>query len=98
MLSNTQQEQYKIQRQSEAQRQERSELLARVYKDISRFLGSEVGDVREGSADRQDASAPANFNVLRDTLLSRLRAMLAVRSDFEKRIRETENSIDQRMG
>jgi len=44
MLTETQQEQFKIQRQSEQQRQERSELLLRVFKDVNRFLGTEVGE------------------------------------------------------
>ena len=42
MLNETQQEQFKIQRQSETQRQERSELLLRVFKDVNRFLGTDV--------------------------------------------------------
>ena len=42
MLTETQQEQFKIQRQSEQQRQERSELLLRVFKDVNRFLGTDV--------------------------------------------------------
>lgn len=42
MLTETQQEQFKTQRQSEQQRQERSELLLRVFKDVNQFLGQEV--------------------------------------------------------
>lgn len=42
LLTETQQEQFKIQRQSEQQRQDRSELLLRVFKDVNRFLGTDV--------------------------------------------------------
>jgi hypothetical protein len=46
MLTETQQEQFKTQRQSEQQRQERSELLLRVFKDVNRFLGQDVRHVQ----------------------------------------------------
>lgn len=42
LLTETQQERFQIQKQSEQQRQERSELLLRVFKDVNRFLGAEV--------------------------------------------------------
>lgn len=42
LLTETQQERFQIQKQSEQQRQERSELLLRVFKDINKFLGTEV--------------------------------------------------------
>ena len=42
-LTETQQERFQIQRQSEQQRQERSDLLLKVFKDINRFLGTDVG-------------------------------------------------------
>ncbi|RSH89332.1 hypothetical protein EHS25_002444 [Saitozyma podzolica] len=85
LLTETQQERFQLQRQSEQQRQERSELLLRVFKDVNRFLGTD------------DHATPANFSVFRDTLLSRLRAINGVRSDFEKRIKDTEGSVEQRM-
>lgn len=44
MLTETQQEQFKTQRQSEQQRQERTELLLRVFKDVNRFLGQDVSE------------------------------------------------------
>ncbi|ORY31357.1 hypothetical protein BCR39DRAFT_89832 [Naematelia encephala] len=86
LLTETQQERIHLQKQSEQQRQERSELLLRVFKDVNKFLGAD------------DHATPANFAVFRDTLLARLRSINQVRSDFEKRIRETESSVDQRMG
>ncbi|WWD18405.1 hypothetical protein CI109_102855 [Kwoniella shandongensis] len=85
LLTETQQERFQLQRQSEQQRQERSELLLRVFKDVNRFLGTE------------DHTTPANFAVFRDTLLQRLRSMIHVRMDFEKKIKETESNMDQRM-
>lgn len=45
MLTETQQEQFKTQRHSEQQRQERTELLLRVFKDVNRFLGQDVRDL-----------------------------------------------------
>ncbi|WVR06279.1 hypothetical protein IAU60_003309 [Kwoniella sp. DSM 27419] len=85
LLTETQQERFTIQRQSETQKQERSELLLRVFKDVNRFLGA------------NDATTPANFAVFRDTLLQRLRSMVQVRADFERKIKDTEVSVDQRM-
>ena len=38
----TQQERFALQKQAEQQRQERSELLLRVFKDVNKFLGAEV--------------------------------------------------------
>ncbi|WVQ80511.1 hypothetical protein IAT38_002616 [Cryptococcus sp. DSM 104549] len=85
LLTETQQERFQLQRQSETQRQERSELLLRVFKDVNKFLGAE------------DHTTPANFTLFRDTLLQRLRAMISVRTEFEKKIKDTEASVDQRM-
>ncbi|WVF69243.1 hypothetical protein IAT40_004019 [Kwoniella sp. CBS 6097] len=85
LLTETQQERFSLQKQSELQRQERSELLLRVFKDVNRFLGTE------------DKTTPANFAVFRDTLLQRLRSMVQSRLDFERKIKETESSVDQRM-
>ena len=85
LLTETQQERFQLERQSEQQRQERSELLLRVFKDVNKFLGTD------------DHATPANFAVFRDTLLHRLRAINGVRSDFEKRVRETEASVEHRM-
>lgn len=133
LLTETQQERFQIQKQSEQQRQERSELLLRVFKDVNKFLGTEVSRSRfqpyflnlscrscastvlsllflatqsvalgragqeAMHADYQDHSTPANFGVFRDTLLHRLRSLNHVRSDFEKRVKETEASVDHRM-
>ncbi|KAK8858516.1 hypothetical protein IAR55_002743 [Kwoniella newhampshirensis] len=85
LLTETQQERFQLERQSEQQRQERSELLLRVFKDVNKFLGAE------------DPTTPANFAVFRDTLLQRLRSMIHVRLDFEKKIKDTESNMDQRM-
>ena len=52
MLTETQQERFQLQRQSEQQRQERSELLLRVFKDVNRFLGNDVGPVLSISTPR----------------------------------------------
>lgn len=49
-------------------------------------------------ADIQDIATPANFGVFRDTLLTRLRSMLTVRSDFEKRIKQTEANMEKQVG
>jgi hypothetical protein len=43
LLTETQQERFALQKQGEQQRQERTELLLQVYKDVNRFLGAEVG-------------------------------------------------------
>jgi hypothetical protein len=48
-------------------------------------------------ADEQDHQTPANFGVFRDTLLLRLKSITAVRTEFEKRLKETEQSVEQRM-
>ncbi|KAK4687765.1 hypothetical protein P7C73_g2352, partial [Tremellales sp. Uapishka_1] len=85
LLTETQSERMQLQKQGEQQRLERSELLLRVFKDVNKFLGAE------------DHATPANFGVFRDTLLLRLRSMNQVRSDFEKRVKETESSVEQRM-
>jgi hypothetical protein len=45
LLTETQQERYTLQKQNEQQRQERSELLLRVFKDVNRFLGTEVSEI-----------------------------------------------------
>ena len=45
----------------------------------------------------QDHDTPANFGVFRDTLLTRLRSMTNAKSDWEKRIKDTEASVDQKM-
>lgn len=37
LLTETQQERFQMQKQSETQRQERSELLLRVFKDVNKF-------------------------------------------------------------
>ncbi|WVQ72827.1 hypothetical protein IAR50_002388 [Cryptococcus sp. DSM 104548] len=85
LLTETQQERFQLQKQSESQRQERSELLLRVFKEVNRFLGTE------------DNTTPANFALFRDTLVQRLKSMLSVRSEFEKKIKDTEASVDQRV-
>lgn len=53
--------------------------------DINKFLGS------------KDTSPPANFGTFRDTLLVRLKAIGFVRVEFEKKVKETEQSVEQRM-
>jgi hypothetical protein len=42
LLTETQQERIAMQKQADQQRTERTELLLRVFKDINKFLGSEV--------------------------------------------------------
>ncbi|EAL21033.1 hypothetical protein CNBD4090 [Cryptococcus deneoformans B-3501A] len=85
LLTETQQERFQLQKQSETQRQERSELLLRVFKDVNKFLGVE------------HHTTPANFALFRDTLLQRLKSMMSVRTEFEKKLKDTEASVDQRM-
>ncbi|WWC88754.1 uncharacterized protein L201_003667 [Kwoniella dendrophila CBS 6074] len=85
LLTETQQERFAIQKQSDTQGRERTELLLRVFRDVNRFLG------------KDDANPPAQFNLFRDGLLQRLKIMIQVRTDFEKRIKETESSVDQRV-
>lgn len=100
LLTETQQEQFRLQKASEQQRQERSELLLRVFKDVNRFLGTEVScacQARGMGLMRQDHTTPANFAVFKDTLLSRLRTMTNMRSDFEKRVKETETGVEHKM-
>ncbi|KAE8538720.1 hypothetical protein D1P53_005083 [Cryptococcus gattii VGV] len=84
LLTETQQERFQLQKQSETQRQERSELLLRVFKDVNKFLGLE------------HHTTPANFALFRDTLLQRLKSMMSVRAEFEKKLKDTEASVDQR--
>lgn len=74
-----------LQRQNDQQRQERTDLLLRVFKDVNRFLAVE------------DSTTPANFTLFKDTLLSRLRSISGVRTDFDKRIRETEARMESKM-
>nr|XP_018262463.1 uncharacterized protein I303_05480 [Kwoniella dejecticola CBS 10117]OBR84621.1 hypothetical protein I303_05480 [Kwoniella dejecticola CBS 10117] len=85
LLTETQQERIALQKQSESQRQERSELLLRVFRDVNKFLG------------KDDATTPAQFTMFRDTLVSRLKSMIQVRIDFERKIKDTESSVEQRM-
>ncbi|KIR68471.1 hypothetical protein I314_00890 [Cryptococcus bacillisporus CA1873] len=85
LLTETQQERFQLQKQSETQRQERSELLLRVFKDVNKFLGLE------------HHTTPANFALFKDTLLQRLKSMMSVRAEFEKKLKDTEASVDQRM-
>lgn len=74
-----------LQRQNDQQRQERTDLLLRVFKDVNRFLAVE------------DSTTPANFAVFKDTLLQRLRSISGVRTDFDKRIKETEARMESKM-
>jgi hypothetical protein len=53
--------------------------------DINKFLGS------------KDTSPPANFGTFRDTLLVRLKAVGSVRVEFERKVKETEQSVEHRM-
>nr|KIR89442.1 hypothetical protein I308_00449 [Cryptococcus tetragattii IND107] len=85
LLTETQQERFQLQKRSETQRQERSELLLQVFKDVNKFLGLE------------HHTTPANFALFKDTLLQRLKSMSSVRAEFEKKLKDTEASVDQRM-
>lgn len=85
LLTETQNARMQVQKESERQKQERSDLLLRVFKDVNRFLGTE------------DNTTPANFNVFRDTLLQRMRSISGARSDFDKRIKEVESSMEKQM-
>ena len=85
LLTETQQDRVTLQRQGDAQRQERSDLLLKVYKDVGRFLGQE------------DHQTPANFATFKDSLTQKLRAMVQVRSDFERKLKDTEAGIEQKM-
>jgi hypothetical protein len=53
--------------------------------DINKFLGS------------KDTSPPANFGTFRDTLLVRLKAVGSVRVEFERKVKETDQSVEHRM-
>ena len=85
LLTETQQERITLQKQSEQSSRERSELLLKVFMDINKFLGS------------KDTSPPANFGTFRDTLLVRLKAVGSVRVEFERKVKETEQSVEHRM-
>jgi len=85
LLTETQQERITLQKQSEQSSRERTELLLKVFIDINKFLGS------------KDTSPPANFGTFRDTLLVRLKAVGSVRVEFEKKVKETEQSVEHRM-
>lgn len=49
-------------------------------------------------ADEQDNHTPAEFGAFRETLLSRLRSVSRSKGDAEKRIKEQETAMEQRMG
>ncbi|KAL1412952.1 hypothetical protein Q8F55_000701 [Vanrija albida] len=85
LLTEKEHSRLRLQKESDQQRQERTELLLRVFKDINRFLGTD------------DSTTPANFTVFRDTLLQRLRSINGARADFDKRIKDTETKMDQKM-
>lgn len=85
LLTETQNARMQVQKESERQKQERSDLLLRVFKDVNRFLGAE------------DNTTPHNFNVFRDTLLQRMRSISGARSDFDKRIKEVESGMEKSM-
>jgi hypothetical protein len=42
LLTETQSERFQLQKQGEVERQERSELLLRVFRDVNKFLGADV--------------------------------------------------------
>lgn len=85
LLTETQNARMQTQKESERQKQERSDLLVRVFKDVNRFLGTE------------DNTTPHNFNLFRDTLLQRMRSINGARSDFDKRIKEVEVGMEKSM-
>lgn len=87
LLTETQNSRFQMQKESDRQRQERTDLLLRVFKDVNRFLGVTA----------EDNVTPANFGVFRDTLIQRLRSISGARSDFDKRIKETEVRMEQKM-
>jgi len=53
--------------------------------DLNKFLGS------------KETSPPANFGVFRDTLLVRLKAVNQVRVEFERKVKETELTVEQKL-
>jgi len=73
-------------RDSERQKQERTDLLVRVLKDVNRFLGVE------------DTVSPANFPAFRETLTNRLRSINAARADLDKRVKDSESRMEQKLG
>ncbi|BEI86402.1 hypothetical protein CcaverHIS002_0606890 [Cutaneotrichosporon cavernicola] len=85
LLTETQNARMQVQKESERQKQERSDLLLRVFKDVNRFLGTE------------DNTTPHNFVQFRDTLLQRMRSINGARSDFDKRIKEVETGMEKNM-
>lgn len=85
LLTETQNARMQVQKESERQKQERSDLLLRVFKDVNRFLGTE------------DNTTPHNFVAFRDTLLQRMRSINGARTDFDKRIKEVETSMEKSM-
>lgn len=100
LLTEKEHSRLRLQKESDQQRQERTELLLRVFKDINRFLGTDVGGlsmVAKYPLTTQDSTTPANFNVFRDTLLQRLRSINGARADFDKRIKDTETKMEQKM-
>lgn len=50
LLTETQQERIQVQKQADQQRTERTELLLRVFKDVNKFLGTEVSASLEGDS------------------------------------------------
>lgn len=52
LLTETQQKQLSTQRNSDQDRQDRSELLLRVFKDVNKFLGTDVGILSQGEGVR----------------------------------------------
>lgn len=67
LLTETQQERFQIQKQSEQQRQERSELLLRVFKDVNKFLGTEVSPLYCSHSLFTDGPLVVIFSLLANT-------------------------------
>lgn len=76
------------QRDVERQKQERTDLLVRVFKGVNRFLEVE---------DKENIS-PSNFPVFRDTLLQRVRSISGARGELDKRVKDAEVRMEQKMG
>jgi chromosome segregation ATPase len=75
-------------RDAERQKQERTELLVRVLKDLNRFLGVD---------ERERNVSPINFTAFREAIVQRLRSINTARADLDKRVKEAEGRMEHKL-
>lgn len=88
-LSEMQSARSAAQRDTDRQKNELSDLLVTVLKDLNRFLGVDESGSTNVSID--------NFRSFRTTLEQRLRSMKSTRADLERRVKESEGRMEQKL-